>query len=108
MNGLPYNAVTGQDTNGDGAINDNPIGFGLNTFRNPLYVQIDFRLSRKFQIGEFGHLEVFGEALNSTNHENVYAVSTTWGAGAAPIASFGTPTNAEIQRQFQLGLRYSF
>jgi hypothetical protein len=108
QNGLPFNAVTGQDTNRDGSINDNPIGFGLNTFRAPLYVQIDFRATRKFQVGELGRVEVFAEALNSTNHENIYGVNTTWGLGTTPNASFGAATTAEIPRQWQMGIRYSY
>ncbi|MEI9975879.1 MAG: TonB-dependent receptor [Ignavibacteriota bacterium] len=108
QNGYPYSAFTGQDTNGDGTISDRLIGSGLNIFRMPLYVQVDFRLSRKFQIRELGHLEIYGEAVNSSNNENVYAVNTTWGLGAKPNAAFGTATSAEIPRQFQLGLRYSF
>lgn len=75
QNGLSYTAITGQDNNGDGSYNDPPLGFGVNTFRIPLYVQVDFRLSRKFGIGELGGVEFFAEALNSTNQANIYGVN---------------------------------
>lgn len=71
-------------------------------------MQIDFRATRKFQLGELGRVEVFAEALNSTNHENIYGVNSTWGLGTTPHASFGSPTTAEIPRQWQMGIRYSY
>ena len=108
QNGFPYDAVTGQDNNGDGTYSDRPAGFGLYAFRMPLYVEMSCRLSRKFVLGEFGKMEIFGEALNATNHKNVYGVNTTWGPNSTPNTSFGTPTSVEAARQWQMGMRYSF
>lgn len=109
-NGLPYSPLTGADTNGDTITSDRVIGAGYDTYHMPLYLELDFRLSRSFSLEQFklGKIELYGEAANASDHANIYGVNTTWGITSTPNAAFGTPTSAEIPRQFQLGFRYNY
>lgn len=108
QSGLPFTPVTGSDLNGDTTYSDRPVGMGYHTYQLPTYYEIDMRADRTIRVGEKGSLEVFAEALNVPNHENVTTENTTWGTGTTPNSTFKQATAAETQREFQLGLRYSF
>lgn len=108
QNGFAFNATTGQDNNGDTIFNDRPLNIARNQFTLPNYFIFDLRLSRNFQIGEFGKLEIIGEGFNLTNRLNPTSVNTVWGINPTPNASFNTVTAAENARQFQVAARFSF
>jgi hypothetical protein len=48
---LPYNIITGLDTNGDGQTNDRPDGVGRNSARGSASWNLNARLSRAFTFG---------------------------------------------------------
>lgn len=106
--GFAFSATTGRDDNNDGVQNDRPVGQGYNAFYLPEQFALDLRLTRNFRVGELGRVELIGEAFNLTNYRNVTNVQRVWGINTTPNANFNTATSAEISRQFQLAIRYSF
>jgi len=110
--GLPVNPLTGVDNNGDGIVADRPAGLVRNRFRAPYQNTIDRSLMKRIQIGERVRAELRFEGTNLANKTNYLRVNTTYGDGAAPIASFLRPVaglaNADPARQLQLGLRFTF
>jgi hypothetical protein len=48
---LPYNLITGFDTNGDTVINDRPPGVTRNTLRGAATINLNLRLSKTFAFG---------------------------------------------------------
>lgn len=107
QSGLPFTPVTGTDVNGDKTLSDRPLGFRYNGYQLPTYFEFDLRADRTIKM-EKGSLEVFAECLNLPNRKNITSVNTTWGTGTTANSTFRQATAAEAQRQFQLGLRYSF
>jgi Carboxypeptidase regulatory-like domain/TonB dependent receptor len=105
---LPFNIVTGNDRNGDTNNNDRPLGVGRNTGHGFDYSSLDLRLSRKFILTEKINLELLVEGFNVLNRANFSVPNNTFGAGVAPLASFGRPTAAFDPRQIQLGVRFNF
>ena len=130
--GVPYNVVTGIDTNGDGIFNDRPsyatqsdpgvysTRFGLlstnvingNVPRNlgtmPPLVHLDLNVSRSFVLGEqrpsnLRSLTLNARSANLLNHTNVTAVGTT-----VSSSTFSMPLAAESARRIEFGTRYSF
>lgn len=93
------------------SLTDRP-GFGRNSFRAPYQNTIDMSLMKRIQIGERVRAELRFEGTNLANKTNYLRVNTTYGDGAAPIASFLRPVaglaNADPARQLQLGLRFTF
>jgi hypothetical protein len=106
--GFRFNAVTGQDGNGDTIFNDRPIGQSYNSYELPSYVTVDLRINRSIPMGGNKRLEVIVEGFNLTNRLNPTNVNRTWGPNATPNANFNTPTGAETARQFQLAARFAF
>jgi carboxypeptidase family protein/TonB-dependent receptor-like protein len=106
-----YNITTGNDTNGDGVINDRPIGAGRNTHEGDTVRRVDLRISRGFRLGGTRTMQVIAEAFNIFNTVNFTNFNMTWGAGAypdSPVATFGRPTLADDPRIVQFGIRYTF
>lgn len=106
--GFRFNAITGQDNNGDTIFNDRPIGHGYNQFELPGYVTVDVRLDRMVPIGGGRRVELIAEGFNLSNRLNPTNVNRTWGPNATANATFNTPTGAETARQFQLAVRVAF
>jgi hypothetical protein len=79
---------------------------GRNTFRRPKYFSFDFRVSRRFPIGERWSIEFMMDLFNSTNKFNVADVSPL----CNPLASCraGEPTAALDPRQLQFGLKINW
>src|SRR5438105_9831475 len=46
--GTPYNITTGTDLNGDGSINDRPLGFARNTGKGPSNYSMNGSISKTF------------------------------------------------------------
>ncbi len=111
--GSPFfnNITTGTDSNGDGVLNDRPIGAGRNTYEGDTISSVDLRITRAFSLGGTRRLQLIADAFNIFNTVNFTTYNTVWGAGAypdAPNAAFGGPTLADDPRIIQFGIRYTF
>ena|SRR5579885_3290203 len=80
---------------------------GRNVFHGPGIEQVDFGLSKQFNITEHQHVELRGEAFNLFNHTNFNNPAPTTGANIGST-SFGRITSAKDPRLVQLTLRYMF
>ena len=129
--GLPYTAIAGDDIQGDGnADNDRAIIngriAGRNTFRQPNFFNLDFRLLKEFSLGERSRLAFTAEFFNVTRAANknfgVDGVSVFGNTGnslpvvAVPVSfplpdqPYSAPSSARFggPRQLQLGMRLVF
>ena len=114
--GLPMNIAGTRDLNGDGIVNDRPIGIGRNSLYMPVQKNLDVRFTRAIPIRGSVRAEVIAELKNAFNFEQLASITTTTvvdalGNPTTPIPSdpyqFFNPTGAE-QRKFQLGLKVRF
>jgi len=119
---LPYTAVIGVDTQGDGNdANDRAIIDGRvsarNAFRQPSFFDLDLRLVKAIRVGKANRIDLIAELFNATGADNKGfgndAVST-FGTPQAPSATAGQPLFAPTTaryggpRQLQLGARFAF
>lgn len=89
---------------------------GRNSFRQPKLVNVDMRLSRRFNFTENTNLEFLIEGFNLFNRTHITSVNTTAytisGSTLVPSASFGTDsaTGNSIfrERQVQMAVRFQF
>ena len=99
------------------------IPLGRNSFRQPKIVNVDARLSRRFNFTESTNLEFLVEAFNLFNRTHVTSVNTTAfslvsavpggpGVNLVPSATFGTDTatgnSIFRERQVQMAIRFNF
>jgi hypothetical protein len=110
--GLPFNIRGNLDLNQDGVLNDRPLGVERNTGRFGRVFNVDARYSRFVPLGRV-RAELFAEAKNVFNTENVSAVNrvVTVDAAGNPLLPIPTPfpgTAGYFQRQAQLGLKVTF
>jgi hypothetical protein len=105
---LPFNILLGSDRNFDTNNNDRPAGVGRNTGEGFDFASLDMRLSRRFSLTERFKLDAIVEGFNLFNRANFGVPNNTFGSGAAPLPTFGQPTQAFDARQFQFGLKLSF
>jgi hypothetical protein len=116
--GLPFNVRSNLDLNQDGVTNDRPLAVERNAGRLGRVVYLDLRYSRFIPLNDTQRVELFFEAKNLFNAENVAGVNrvvTTDAAGtpAAPL-SFSArdyPTAGKSgydQRQMQVGAKVTF
>ncbi|MBX7186737.1 MAG: carboxypeptidase regulatory-like domain-containing protein [Vicinamibacteria bacterium] len=121
--GLPFNIRTNRDLNNDGnAANDRPLGIGRNTGRLGRVFNVDARYVRFINFGK-RRLEIFGEAKNVFNNENVSGVNRVVATDAlgnpttaipSKIILCGSPavtpcaTSAYDQRSMQVGAKITF
>lgn len=111
--GLPFNIRSNQDLNRDGVTNDRPLSIDRNTGRLGRVVYLDLRYSRFIPLASAQRIELFFEAKNLFNTENVASVNrivTTDAAGnpSAPLPDPFPPTGGYDQRQMQLGMKFVF
>jgi hypothetical protein len=111
--GLPFNIRSNQDLNRDGQTNDRPLGIDRNTGRLGRVVYLDLRYSRFIPLPSAQRIELFFEAKNLFNTENVASVNrvvTTDAIGnpSAPLPDPFPPTGGYDQRQMQLGVKFMF
>ena len=81
--GVPFPAYILEDTNGDGVgnsgfSNDRPVVGGSSLLerypeRQPNFFQLDLRLSKLFNMGSGGSIELIAEAFNVLNNENLFS-----------------------------------
>jgi hypothetical protein len=116
--GLPFNIRSNLDLNRDGITNDRPLGIERNAGRLGTVAYLDLRYSRFVRFNDHRKFELFFEAKNLFNRENLAGVNrvvTTDAAGnaASPILLNGRdyPTAGRSgydQRQMQLGAKFIF
>jgi hypothetical protein len=120
--GLPFNIRSNRDLNGDGLTNDRPLGVERNAGRLGPVFNVDLRYSRfiPFATGKKG--EVFLEAKNLFNRQNIAGVNrvvTTDAAGVPAVdisnttatGTLGQPftgTSGYDQRIVQVGFKVTF
>lgn len=110
--GLPVNPLTGTDNNGDTYSSDRPVGFGRNSFRTPIQIQLDAAVSRHFRLTERIAVEARTEMFNILNRNNYLELNNVYGEGPNPRATFLQPvagiTRIDPSRQLQFALRFFF
>jgi hypothetical protein len=111
--GLPFNIRSNVDLNKDGVLNDRPIGIERNSGRLGNVTNLDLRYSRFLPVRGTWRGELFFEAKNLFNVENVSGVNrvvTTdvFGVPSASIPATFPGTAGYDQRQMQLGVKFSF
>jgi hypothetical protein len=113
--GLPVNATTGVDNNGDGLFNDRPVVagqiLGRATFTGSPTSDISMFLEKRFKFTG-GMFLIRGEGINIFNHANVIGRNSTYGDAAAPLPTFGQAgigmTSLYPGRTFQITGRLVF
>nr|MBA3241756.1 hypothetical protein [Acidobacteriota bacterium] len=118
----PLAAALNSSINGSGG-DSYFIPLGRNSFRQPKIINVDMRLSRRFNFTEQTNLEFLIEGFNLFNRTQVTSVNTTafrlvsvapstLGTSLVPDATFGTTsqTGNSIfrERQVQLAVRFQF
>lgn len=105
QSGKPFTPTTGYDSNHDGYKSDRPIGIGRNSYRQPPFKTVDFRISKSFQIYKHHELEFLVEGFNIFNWPNmrISYYNQVWGR-----PNFNEPNVAGRPFQLQLGMRYKF
>ena len=120
--GAPYTPIIGFDTQNDAndendraIINGHVVG--RNSFRQPAFFDLDFRLLKAFRFGNGREIELIAEAFNVTRAINLnYGPDSVspFGTAAQPVATAGQPLFAPSTarfggpRQVQLGTRIVF
>jgi hypothetical protein len=97
-------AVTAEDPDGDGTFNLIDHGPGRNAFTAPAFVNLDLRLTKRFNITERVKLHALFEFFNVFNRQNAAAVETRTNI----TTPFRTITQVQPGREGQVGLRLEF
>jgi hypothetical protein len=109
---LPFNILTGADTNKDTNTNDRPAGVARNAGVAYPFDSLDVRLERTFRFGDRWRLAAMVDGFNILNHTNFQLPNNVFGTGPYPGVPanplFGQPTSAADPRQVQLGLKVTF
>jgi hypothetical protein len=111
--GLPFNIRANRDLNGDGVLNDRPIGIERNAGRLGRVLNVDARYVRFVRFTDRVRAELFVEAKNIFNTENVASVNRvvavdTAGNPTTPIPAEFAGIGGYQQRQAQVGVKLSF
>jgi hypothetical protein len=107
----PITIYSINDPNGDGFPLDLLPGGSVNSVRTHSFSQLDFRLSKTFNLGPVG-LELIAEVFNVFNETNPSSYTVVFNSagqptGIKPTAYAGDPLQGE-QRLAQLGVRIHF
>ncbi|MBS1818030.1 MAG: TonB-dependent receptor [Acidobacteria bacterium] len=120
--GLPFNIRSNRDLNGDGVLNDRPLGIERNAGRFGKVFNVDLRYSRYIPFATSRKGEIFVEAKNLFNRINISGVNRVIATDAAgnPLvdisnttatATLGLPftgTSGYDQRIVQVGFKVTF
>lgn len=115
VSGRPVSAALNASITGSGG-NSFFLPLGRNSFKQPRIINVDARLSRRFNFNEDMNLEFLIEAFNLFNRTQITSVNDTAfnivGTTLVPQTSFGTDaaTGNSIfrERQVQWALRFHF
>lgn len=110
--GLPFNVRSNRDLNLDGVMNDRLPFYGRNTGRLGNVFNLDLRYSRFVSL-QRTKLELFFEAKNLTNRQNVSAVNRIVATDLLGQSTSGVPnpfpsTGGYDQRIMQVGFKVAF
>lgn len=118
--GQPWTRRYGYDFNGDGKTGDRMPGVDRFGMDGPVYRSFDLRLTKAFELGSAGTLELVAEAFNLFNSTN-YDVASIDGAEFLSGPTLANPKAAQVanpnygkasatlpSREFQLGVRFAF
>jgi hypothetical protein len=128
LSGAPYSAFISSASGGTqsgltGSGGPARVPFvGRNTYRQPKFVNVDLRVSRRFKFTENTNVEVLAEGFNIFNRTQVTGVNTTQYQASTIAGSndlnltyqspFGTTSAAGAtvfrERQIQLAVRFEF
>ena len=111
--GLPFNIRSNLDLNRDGVTNDRPLGFERNAGRFGNVVNLDLRYSRFVPLARGTRAEVFFEAKNLFNRQNISGVNRVVTTDAAGVTAAAIPnpflgTAGYDQRIMQVGFKVTF
>ena len=114
--GLPFNVRSNADLNRDGVTNDRPLNVDRNTGRLGSVLNLDLRYSRFIPLNAGRKFELFFEAKNLGNKQNIAGVNrvVTTDALGVPATAVPTPavgfagTSAYDQRIMQVGIKFVF
>ena len=116
--GLPFNVRSTLDLNGDGVANDRPLGVERNAGRLGRVLNLDLRYSRFVPIAGVQRVELFFEAKNLFNIENIAGVNRVNATDALgnPLTALSlrgadyplAGKSGYDQRLIQLGFKYIF
>ena len=100
-------AIAFEDPDGDGTFNaiDHGPGAGRNAFTAPPFVNLDLRVSKRFDLTERVKLHALFEFFNVFNRQNAAAVETRQNNLNRP---FGALSQVLPGREGQVGLRFEF
>jgi hypothetical protein len=111
--GLPFNIRSNRDLNQDALQNDRPNGIARNSGRLGRVLNVDARYSRFVALGKRVRTELFVEAKNLFNAQNVASVNRV--VQVDPLGNLLGPLPAEFpgtggyqQRRIQLGAKVVF
>jgi len=102
---LPGAAFTSPGLSGDGNLHGT---LGRNTFRRPRIAIVDFRVSRKFRIGERWSVEWINDFFNIFNRFNVGDINPLCDGLVGGTCIAGQPTAALDPRQYQIGVKLNW
>jgi hypothetical protein len=93
------------DPDGDAAVNGIDVDAGRNAFTASPFVNIDMRVTKRFDIAKRVKADVLLEFFNLLNRQNPAAVGRR---ADVPLEPFGTPIQVLPGREGQIGFRIQF
>lgn len=111
--GLPFNVRSNRDLNQDGVLSDRPLGVERNSETLGRVFNVDARYSRFLRLHDSLRLELFAEAKNLFDVENVASVNRvvatdTVGNPLTALPSTFPATGGYQQRRLQFGGKLTF
>jgi hypothetical protein len=97
-------AAAFEDPDGDGTFNAIDHGPGRNAFTGPAFINLDLRLTKRFNITERVKLHALFEFFNVFNRQNAAAIETR----TTNPAPFGALVQVQPGREGQVGFRLEF
>ena len=84
--GSPFfnNITTGTDSNGDGVLNDRPIGAGRNTYEGDTISSVDLRITRAFSLGGTAEAAGHRRRVQHLQHRELHDLQHGVGCGGVP------------------------
>ncbi|MGH9805488.1 MAG: TonB-dependent receptor domain-containing protein, partial [Candidatus Acidiferrales bacterium] len=102
---LPGHSFTSPGLSGVGNLHGT---LGRNTFRRPRIAIVDFRISRRFRIGERFSVDWINDFFNIFNRFNIADINPLCDGLVGGTCIAGQPTAAFDPRQYQIGVRLNW